>query len=393
MIQCGKIKPLLALLASVIFLVGAREVKSQVEQGEPLILGQSFTFQSDVLNRAIPVAIHLPPAYHDLSGRYPVLLVFVGNQFSYASGVVDATSRSNVVPATIVVDLSGCDSKYFIPTPSSGGTAGLADSLLVFLQSEFFPWLDSTYRTQPFRILYGSDWGGIFCLYAVLSHPGQFDAALAASPWFIYDDEEQYFLTEMPQFIARTAYDGNYIFCTVGDEPEIVPSFMAFADSLQLYAPPQLATYFEPMPKENHATVRDLVLYRGLLWLYEPWRQLPAEVIEGGETAIREYARSLHAQFGYEIGLSITTMVPAADYYKTKGDSTGWISILRLNTEFNADAPYAHWALGRALEDMGQEALALESLRKAADLAKKLNAPYAARWREYVDRLQNKMNR
>ncbi len=52
--------------------------------------------------------------------------------------------------------------------------------------------MNSKYRTQPFTIIHSASWGGIFAVYALLSRPDLFNAAIAATPWVIYDGDGRY---------------------------------------------------------------------------------------------------------------------------------------------------------------------------------------------------------
>ncbi|TFH66787.1 MAG: alpha/beta hydrolase [Gemmatimonadales bacterium] len=61
-------------------------------------------------------------------------------------------------------------------------TAGGADRFLGFLADELIPHIDSTYRTETFRVLVGHSIGGLFATHALLTRPDLFRGYVAISP-------------------------------------------------------------------------------------------------------------------------------------------------------------------------------------------------------------------
>jgi predicted alpha/beta superfamily hydrolase len=47
-------------------------------------------------------------------------------------------------------------------------TSGKAEKFLEYLKSELFPYIESNYKTQPYRILAGWSLGGLFTVYTFL---------------------------------------------------------------------------------------------------------------------------------------------------------------------------------------------------------------------------------
>ena len=60
-------------------------------------------------------------------------------------------------------------------------SSGHADRFRRFLEEELVPYVDTHFRTQPFRILAGHSHGGLFAIHALLSGDA-FDAFIASSP-------------------------------------------------------------------------------------------------------------------------------------------------------------------------------------------------------------------
>ena len=64
------------------------------------------------------------------------------------------------------------------PMPTAGGAGAFLD----FFERELFPFVEERYRTQPYRIVIGHSFGGLFAVHALVHRPAAFDAYVAISP-------------------------------------------------------------------------------------------------------------------------------------------------------------------------------------------------------------------
>ena len=65
---------------------------------------------------------------------------------------------------------------------------GGADRFLEFIDGELKPWVNENFRTEPFEILGGHSFGGLFAVHVMLNRPDSFDAYIAVSPSLWWDD-------------------------------------------------------------------------------------------------------------------------------------------------------------------------------------------------------------
>ena len=196
------IKPfMLAILLLAGPLLGTPTV-SQGQQAQDLTIGERFTVYSKVLDEDRTVLIALPKGYRHSDARYPVLYVLDGEFFFYqAQAAVQFLSectyiRTHPIPRMLVVGIVNVDrNRDFTPThaPVQGElrypTSGGAEKFLKFVQSELIPLIDDRYRTQPYRVLSGWSFGGLFTVHTYLNSPESFSAYLAISPslWWEQD--------------------------------------------------------------------------------------------------------------------------------------------------------------------------------------------------------------
>ncbi|KAF1911537.1 Alpha/Beta hydrolase protein [Ampelomyces quisqualis] len=94
-----------------------------------------------------------------------------------------------------------CPPQQDAPDVPSGGKA-----FINFLDTILRPWVHNYFPNAEFHRdgLYGHSFGGLFVLYALLSHPHVFDVFLSASPYLIWNNE--YFFTQnSPLYSAVTS--------------------------------------------------------------------------------------------------------------------------------------------------------------------------------------------
>jgi len=111
------------------------------EEPRPVVIGQSFTFHSELLGEERTIQVHLPQDYVWSEASYPVVYLLDGEtNFHHTTGTLDTLSRLGHVPDFIVVAVNNTDRVRdlsprrlsAIPTdgedkfPKSGGAADLS---------------------------------------------------------------------------------------------------------------------------------------------------------------------------------------------------------------------------------------------------------------------------
>ncbi len=71
----------------------------------------------------------------------------------------------------------------FLPDSSSNApTGGGADNFVRFFKTELIPYINKNYKVEPFKVLIGHSYGGVFAMHALISDPELFDAYIAIDP-------------------------------------------------------------------------------------------------------------------------------------------------------------------------------------------------------------------
>ncbi|MBD11000.1 MAG: hypothetical protein CMC68_09725, partial [Flavobacteriaceae bacterium] len=167
----------------------------RTEDNQLLGLGTQYILKSIILEEDRPIVISLPMGYNTSKANYPVLYVLDGLQnIKHTVGTVELLTESGLIPPIIVVGIESLDRTRDL-TPSNagenvyGGTGNLgipqsggAPKFLKFLSDELVPYMDSNYRTHPYRILEGHSLGGLFSVYTLMESKDLFDAFIVEAP-------------------------------------------------------------------------------------------------------------------------------------------------------------------------------------------------------------------
>lgn len=198
--------------------------------------GTKQTFNSKLLNEDRPLIISFPNGYNQSNASYPVLYLTDGLQnFWHTIGTIEVLTRTgNIVPMIVVGIESTNRLRDFTLTkstnfPDSGG--GLV--FLDFIENELIPYIDSTYRTNSYRILEGHSLGGLFVASSFMSKPSLFNSGIILSPSFWWDNEE--LTNQVPCFFENNKELSGSLFFGIGKEEGGMTRFMNnFINSINL---------------------------------------------------------------------------------------------------------------------------------------------------------------
>ncbi len=187
------------------------------KKGDNIVIGEIVTIQSKVLDEERELLIYKPVGYDQSQEKYPVLYLLDAHlKFHFCTGIVWSLRRYGRIPKMLVVGILNTDrNRDFTPTKVLNPTEGGADNFIEFMKYELIPYIDKNYRTQPFRILYGSSLCGMFTIYTLLTAPDTFMAYIASSPslWW----EEGSLLQRDINLLPETS-----VFIAVGKEGEVM---------------------------------------------------------------------------------------------------------------------------------------------------------------------------
>lgn len=387
-------KGIWAFLAMILYLtvIPPATVQAQAE-GDKIYLGEFRTLQSEILGEARIILVYTPAGYDRGQTKYPVLYLLDGPaHFHHVTGIVEFMSRNRLIPQMIVVAIANTDrNRDLTPTQdetriSDIPTAGGADNFLTFLKDELIPFVDQNYRTQPYRILIGHSFGGLFALYCLITAPETFNAYIAISPTFWWDDH----------YLARKAKlefkDGpkmnNLLYMTLGDEGErMITGARRFVTFLENNAPAGLEWEYHFMENENHGSIPHRSIYDGLEFIYNPWK-LDNDLLNGELADVRAHYDELSRRYGYKIEIEeviLNTMgyqaLASAEYEKA-------INIFKLAVSLYPESANCYDSLGEGYQANNQLELAKKNYEIAIQKGEALDDPNLPIYKIHLTNIQ-----
>ena len=362
-----------AVMILVVFLTSFFSVRSapfgQTRATKPFVLGEVVTMTSKILGEDRELYIYTHPAYGEDESRYPVAYVLDGEwNFRHTSGVIDLLSSREVIPWMIVVGIPNRDrNKDLSPSPIKDvPRGGGAAAFRRFLREEVFPYIETRYRTEPFRLVIGHSLSGLFSIDTLLSDPTLFNAYLAVSPWLIWDENK--YLDAAAAKKATLPERLTFLSVYLGAEPNLEPALERLWKILPERGRPGLERHCRILPEFDHETVYLQAVVRGLLDIFHDWRLPPAAVAAGLE-GIRKHYDGLTARYGYAIRPVYFVVNMIGSEFKDRGAIDEAIRILEYAVSLNPGLPYAYVSLGDCFRQKGLIKEAIQSYEKALQLS------------------------
>lgn len=162
------------------------------------------SIHSTILNEQRNIEITLPANYHDDTSHYDVWYVLDGEWNTHTfTNIFSFLIAIRFAPPAIIVSVPNRYSNGFnlrdrdlTPTVIAGvDSSGGAANYLAFFEKELLPYINKKYRTSGESGLFGTSFGGLFTIYALLEKPWLFRFYATGDP-ALHNDR---------QFIPRLA--------------------------------------------------------------------------------------------------------------------------------------------------------------------------------------------
>ncbi len=347
-----------------------------------------LTIKSTVLSEDRVILVRTPAGYETNKLSYPVLYMTDGDaHIAHTSTTVEFLARNGRMSEMIIVGIPNTDrTRDLTPSAAVGPnaaqfpTAGGADKFLKFIETELIPEIEKTYRVQPYRVLAGHSFGGLFALHAMITRPELFKSYIAVSPSLQWSDEAT--LKRMETFLAGRKELDATLFTSLGNEPgDIGNAFVSFKKLLEKSKIKGFEWEAEQFNDEDHGSVVLRSHYLGLRKVYDGW-QMPRDPATGaragGLKAAEEHYQRLTKKFGYPIPVP-ENLINQLGYQMLgaqKFDEA--IEIFKTNVERYPNSANVYDSLGEAYEKSGRLDKALPQYERAQMLSQQNNDPNAA---------------
>jgi predicted alpha/beta superfamily hydrolase len=229
------------------------------------------SLQSEVLKQNRKISVFLPEGYDAKDARFPVLYVLdADGRDQHVVPTARFLFANGKMPKAIVVGVFNIDRNHdFLPDSSqSASTGGGADNFVQFFKKELIPYINKNFRTEPFNVLIGHSFGGVFAMHALINDPDLFDAYIAIDPSFWYKNQMQ--VKSAQNEFLKTKNWNKPIFIT-GREGNGMKGMgiTAMEKALKSSAPPALKWKIVAYLNEDHGSVPFKSVYDGLRYIFD----------------------------------------------------------------------------------------------------------------------------
>jgi predicted alpha/beta superfamily hydrolase len=381
--------------SSVLFVILTFLVPSSIyaqDNAEDVIIGKTIKLESKVLGEERQIMVYNPPGYDQTTKKYPVLYLLDGRgHFQHASSTVQFLSRNGRMPQMIVVAIVNVDrTRDFTPTNMENRLkSGGVKKFIAYLQDELFPYIEENYRTSPYRLLEGHSLGGMFSIHVLFNYPKLFQAHFAMSPYIMWDDN--YVLNEVIKKFEEPLDFQNYLYITLGNEPNYVEPLGKLTNLLKTKNPDGLEWHYTVMDNDNHGTVPLKSLYNGLETLYEDW-MIKTAVADQGIEAVEDHYKKLTDKFGYTIEIPENVLNTMG--YRAMGRDKNDLALefFLHNVKLYPQSVNVYDSLGEGYEAAGKLELAKKNYEIAVEKGTKSNNNNLAIYKEHLDNVIKKLN-
>ncbi len=347
-------------------------VSSDTVDQNDIVIGTHRVIRSEVLDEGRTLSIYLPYGYDESNDRYPVLYLLDGHvtaRLMLAASTMELLDADGKMPQMIIVgiDAPNAARDYFPFALENRPESGRAEKFLKFIADELIPFVDSSFRTHPYRVLCGFSNSGLFTLYATLSRPDVFQGSIAASPTVGWSTE---FILSMADTAFRTSSFSHcrlYINYATDDlERLVTEAAPKLQESLAGRAPVNLAWTIEKLEGAGH--VPYLSMHNGLSFVFEGWR-FPAErIIELGLNGVKAHYSRLTEQYGFPVKIPSAILFELGRQYLRDSSFVDAIPVFQAYVEAYPRSVRGHYLLGESLLQNGDLNQALEYFKKALEI-------------------------
>ncbi|HEX3186788.1 MAG TPA: alpha/beta hydrolase-fold protein [Pyrinomonadaceae bacterium] len=365
---------------------------------------KTLTLKSKVLGEDRVILVRTPVGYETNKLRYPVLYMTDGDaHMGHTASTIEFLTGNGRIPEMIVVGVTNTDrTRDLTPAKSTQKnaagelqfpTAGGADNFLKFFETELIPEIEKDYRVQPYRILAGHSFGGLFAIHALITKPSLFNSYVAVSPSLQWENAEA--LARAEEFLKNQKELRVTLYASIGNEPGgIGESFDKFKEALSKTNIKGFEWQAERMDDEDHGSVVLRSHYFGLRKVYEGWqgpRDMKSGAVLGGLKGADEHYKKLSERFGYSIPVPENLINQMGYQFLFDGKPDEAIAVFKANVERYPGSANVYDSLAEAYERGGRFELAEPLYDKARTLGEQNNDPNAAVFKANYERAHAKL--
>jgi predicted alpha/beta superfamily hydrolase len=341
------------------------------EQSEPAVtLGEISSLQSKVLNKTVPLSIHLPADYDSSKKTYPVLYMLDSDyrsRFAMLASTLDYMGESLQIPEMILIGVDLPEgNRILLPTRENQDTT-IPDGYINFFETELMPHVDNKYRTAPFKVLFGASNSGFFSVYTLLNNPLLFNSYFASSPSIMV----------MPAVLQqkiksgplKTLKENRSLHIIYSDDEEMTEIVSEFSRVVEDHKPESFTYKVDELVNQGHVPAMDFTQF--LVALYPDFN--PYENLDSLDKVTQHFDR-LSKRYGYEIQPPISIIFNLGlDMIYDQKNLVAAEKIFQYSLQVYPENKESYMGMGTVRRDQGQ----LESAKVMFEKALTIDPDYS----------------
>ncbi|MGN6640085.1 MAG: alpha/beta hydrolase-fold protein, partial [Mucilaginibacter sp.] len=290
-------------------------------------------------------------------------------------GIVNVDRGRDFTPVHPQMDSNSTDSATVVKTSGAG-------RFLRYIDEEVIPYIDSHYRVQPYRVLFGHSLGGLFALYVKETKPDLFPAMVLVSP--AINGVNDHMIYDAGKMSTASHPHNGKLFITIGNEN--TQKVDALTAQLKKTAPNWFNWDFRKYDDENHFSLPYKSLFDALKFIYKDWFiDFYSNTSLSYQDVVKHFDK-LSEEFGY-------TIKPTEDFINSCGYSQlrmakridNAIDLFTQNVKMHPNSFNAYDSLGEAYMIAGNKALAINDYKRSLELN-----PHNDNGREMLKKLEGR---
>ncbi len=250
------------------------------DRATPLVIGDTFTIESNVLGETRRINVYPPPGYTDSPDlRVPVLYMPDGGMaedFLHVAGLVQISVINGTMRPFLLVGIENTERRRDMTGPTENEEdkkiaprVGGSEAFRKFIRDELMPRVKARYRTTDETAIVGESLAGLFVMETFFLEPDMFDTYIAIDP-SLWWNRSKLATGAAERLRARPTLRKTLFFANGGDATDIIPITKRLAALLRKSAPAGLRWHYEPMPYEKHATIYQPAALKAFRWAFKP---------------------------------------------------------------------------------------------------------------------------
>ncbi|MCX6225162.1 MAG: alpha/beta hydrolase-fold protein [Bacteroidia bacterium] len=266
-----------------------------------LMLAKYHKIYSEKIGEDREIYVSVPEEYEKTGKKYPVIYMMDG-EFNATPGLIGSIrylESLSQIPEFIVVGIKNTNRDkdvYPVEVTYSDGTkaGGRAIQYLSFISDELIPFINKTYRTEDYKILFGTSNTGFTTVYAMFQDPGAFKAYIAASATLSIP----VFTASRDSLVKNWKGGEKFLYLVMGehDYPTIIRLNGALKEVIDINKPEGLTCRLSVLEGEGHVPASSIA--EGLKCLFRDWKYT-GEITDKENQELKQHYSIQKRKYGF----------------------------------------------------------------------------------------------